>query len=276
MCICGKNLVNFKLCIQSSNHNANQDIKCLRHPKRYPWTPSKYMLSARDSHSNFYHHRSFLLVLKLNISGIILQFLLCVPIFSVLFLCHIPLCEWSMVYPFWSWWTSGFSLIFKTCNLSELFYVKCHVFLEIYPVDPGSLVHVTVPSPPRFGVPSCCKSGGHLLCESLFLGSLFCSASVYLPYRCHPVMMTEPFSLMCSYTGLPWWLSGKESACQRRRCMGFNPWVGNIPWRKKWQPTPVFLPGESLWTEEPGRLQSMGSQSDTTEQLSNKNNNILT
>ena len=31
------------------------------------------------------------------------------------------------------------------------------------------------------------------------------------------------------------------------------------PWRRKWQPTPVFLPGES-WTEEPGRLQSMGSQ----------------
>ena len=27
--------------------------------------------------------------------------------------------------------------------------------------------------------------------------------------------------------------------------MGFNPWVGEIPWRKKWQPTPVFLPGKS-------------------------------
>ena len=26
---------------------------------------------------------------------------------------------------------------------------------------------------------------------------------------------------------------------------GFNPWVGKIPWRRKWQPTPVFLPGES-------------------------------
>ena len=26
---------------------------------------------------------------------------------------------------------------------------------------------------------------------------------------------------------------------------GFNPWVGKIPWRKAWQPTPVFLPGES-------------------------------
>ena len=37
---------------------------------------------------------------------------------------------------------------------------------------------------------------------------------------------------------------GKESACQCRRCE-FDPWVGKIPWRRKWQPTPVFLPGES-------------------------------
>ena len=44
-------------------------------------------------------------------------------------------------------------------------------------------------------------------------------------------------------SGLPKWLSGKESACQCRR--HFDPWVGKIPWRRKWQPTPVFLPGKS-------------------------------
>ena len=37
-------------------------------------------------------------------------------------------------------------------------------------------------------------------------------------------------------------------------------WVGKIPWRRAWQPTPVFLPAESPWTEEPGGLQSTGSQ----------------
>ena len=37
-------------------------------------------------------------------------------------------------------------------------------------------------------------------------------------------------------------------------------WVGKIPWRRGWQPTPVYLPGESPWTEEPGGLQSMRSQ----------------
>ena len=40
----------------------------------------------------------------------------------------------------------------------------------------------------------------------------------------------------------------------------FGPWVGKIPWRRQWQPTSGFLPGKSLWTEEPGGLQSMGSQ----------------
>ena len=46
---------------------------------------------------------------------------------------------------------------------------------------------------------------------------------------------------------LPRWLSGKDSTWQCRRCRrcGFDPWVGKIPWRRKWQPTPVFLPGES-------------------------------
>ena len=45
---------------------------------------------------------------------------------------------------------------------------------------------------------------------------------------------------------LPRWLSGKESACQCRRCRRrrFDHWVGKLPWRWKWQPTPVFLPGE--------------------------------
>ena len=41
----------------------------------------------------------------------------------------------------------------------------------------------------------------------------------------------------------------------------FDPWVGKIPWRRKWWPTPVFLLGEPQWTEESSRLQSMGSQS---------------
>ena len=42
----------------------------------------------------------------------------------------------------------------------------------------------------------------------------------------------------------PWWLWGKESACKCLR-WGFDSWVRKISWRRKQQPTPVFLPGKS-------------------------------
>ena len=48
------------------------------------------------------------------------------------------------------------------------------------------------------------------------------------------------------FDGIPWWFRGKEFTCQCRR-HGFNPWVRRIPWRRKWQPTPVFLPGRLHW-----------------------------
>ena len=46
--------------------------------------------------------------------------------------------------------------------------------------------------------------------------------------------------------GLPRWISDKESACQCRRLKrcGFNPCAEKIPWSRKWQPAPVFLPGK--------------------------------
>ena len=40
----------------------------------------------------------------------------------------------------------------------------------------------------------------------------------------------------------------------------FNPWAGKIPWKRKWQPTPVFFSWRISWAEEPGRLESMGLQ----------------
>ena len=42
------------------------------------------------------------------------------------------------------------------------------------------------------------------------------------------------------------WRMGREHTCQCRRLrrLGFNSWVRKIPWRRAWQPTPVFLPGE--------------------------------
>ena len=63
--------------------------------------------------------------------------------------------------------------------------------------------------------------------------------------------------------GLPRWHSGKESAWQCRRCRrhGFYPWVGKSPWRRNWQPTPVFLPGKCHeQRKESGGLRSVRLQ----------------
>ena len=50
--------------------------------------------------------------------------------------------------------------------------------------------------------------------------------------------------LILGKMGCPWWLGAEESACWCWKC-GFDPWIRKIPWRMKWQPTPVFLPGKS-------------------------------
>ena len=64
------------------------------------------------------------------------------------------------------------------------------------------------------------------------------------------------------YMGLPRWLSGKESACQCRRCR-FNPWVnaGEDPLEKEMATHSSILAWKIPWTEEPCEQQSMGSQS---------------
>ena len=65
------------------------------------------------------------------------------------------------------------------------------------------------------------------------------------------------------------WLSGKESACQfrrHRRCR-FDTWVGKISWRK-WQPTPVFLPGKFHGQKSLAGYSPWGcKESDTTEHI---------
>ena len=63
------------------------------------------------------------------------------------------------------------------------------------------------------------------------------------------------------------WLRGKESTCQCRRRQ-FHPWVGKIPWRRAWQPTPVFLPRESHGQRSLGGYSPWGhKESDATWQL---------
>ena len=56
-----------------------------------------------------------------------------------------------------------------------------------------------------------------------------------------------PLKVSLPWVGFPGGTPDKEPACQcrRRETFGFDPGVGKIPWRPAWQPTPVFLPGES-------------------------------
>ena len=71
--------------------------------------------------------------------------------------------------------------------------------------------------------------------------------------------------------GFPGGVRGKEHACQCRRLerLGFDPWVRNNPWGRKWQPTPVVLLEESH-----GQMILVGyrpwgrKESDTADQLS--------
>ena len=68
----------------------------------------------------------------------------------------------------------------------------------------------------------------------------------------NPLLVTYGFENLvksASPLELPWWLSSKEFACQWGRCE-FDSWVGKkeemaTQWRRKWQPTPVFLPEKS-------------------------------
>ena len=68
--------------------------------------------------------------------------------------------------------------------------------------------------------------------------------------------------------GLPSWLRGKVFACQCRRSrrLGFDPWVGKIPCRRAWHPTPVLLPGEPHGQRSPAGCSAWGhSESDMTD-----------
>ena len=66
-----------------------------------------------------------------------------------------------------------------------------------------------------------------------------------VPFPSHKTRSWQEFPSSPVIKGLPRRLSGTEFACQCRRC-GFNPQVGKILCNRKWQPTPVFLPGNPM------------------------------
>ena len=91
---------------------------------------------------------------------------------------------------------------------------------------------------------------------------------VFFPQTNNFLLKYGWFTMLYLFQGLPRWLSGNESVCQCRRCKRcrFDPWVREIPWRREWQPTLVFLP-EKFHGQRSlvGCSLRGGKESDTTE-----------
>ena len=80
----------------------------------------------------------------------------------------------------------------------------------------------------------------------------------------HPFLIWDNIFL---FLGLPLWLRW-YSVCLQCGRPGFDPWVEKIPWRRKWQPTPVYLPGKFHGLRRLVGYSSWGcKESDTTELL---------
>ena len=78
-----------------------------------------------------------------------------------------------------------------------------------------------------------------------------------------PIIISEGSKLLAK----TWWLR-QWSICLQCGKPGFSPWVGKIPWRRKWQPTPVLLPGKFRgWRSLLGFSPWGCKESDTTERL---------
>ena len=123
-------------------------------------------------------------------------------------------------------------------------YVCIYVCVSVYMYAAKSLSRVRLCATPSLGFsrqehwsglpfPSMHKSEKWKWSRSVMSDSL--------RVRCHCLLRID---IHIYIYGFPRWLSGKEPTCQCRR-HGFNSWAGKIPWRRKWQPTPVFLPGQS-------------------------------
>ena len=87
------------------------------------------------------------------------------------------------------------------------------------------------------------------------------NCSVEQPWKAVSKFYKNKYSIIW-ISGFPWWLSHRELACQcrRHRRHGFDPWVRKIPLEEKVVTYSSILAGKTPWAEEPGRLQSIGSQ----------------
>ena len=91
------------------------------------------------------------------------------------------------------------------------------------------------------------------------------------PPPCQPACPAQKNHTLQEGSSFPGGASGKESACQCTKCMRheFNLWVGKIPWNRRRQSAPVFLPRKFHGQRSPADYSPWGcKESHTTEWLS--------
>ena len=103
-------------------------------------------------------------------------------------------------------------------------------------------------SPPGFSVSRILqKHTGGVVCHFLLQGIFPTQGSNLGLLHCRQILYhLSHLDLINTFVNKPRWHSGQESACQSRRLKRceFDPWARMIPWKRKWQPTLVFLPGK--------------------------------
>ena len=151
---------------------------------------------------------------------------------------------------------------------------------------PHELQHTKLPCPslpPRvcskfLSMESVIPSNHLILCHPLLLPSVFPSIKVFPSESALYIRWLKycsfsfRISLSSEYAGLLSFrsvggTSGKEPDClckRHKRCR-FDPWVWKIPWKRKWQPSPVFLPGKSHGQSLVGHSPWGQNESDVTE-----------
>ena len=141
----------------------------------------------------------------------------------------------------------GGHFLVKFSSLEEQAWVggessfHCHFFAHQSFAPPPPHVHILTPAWVSL---STIPSAKHRNMEwKTVISNHFLQSSSWNNLLSH---ITEKSYLPAIHTTPCRWLSGKGSTwqCRRQRRRGFNPSNGKIPWRRKWQPTPAFLPGK--------------------------------
>ena len=100
--------------------------------------------------------------------------------------------------------------------------------------------------------------------------SLWCHPTIsssVVPFSSHKVtcnLRRTNSALTQGFVGFPGGASSRVRLPFRSRRHRFDPWVGKIPWRRKWQPIPVCLPGKSHWQRTWLVIQPMGCEESDT------------